>query len=162
MKSIITTLVLIFVTAVTTAQQHTVSISDFESVDNTSWKGTLTYKDYQSGEQETIDATMQFKIDNDKIISTVQYTYEPNKNHKSTIKIRKNGTYFGNEKVLQFTETKSSKTLVTTYEGRDNGKKADMFITHVITDTTYTVTKEVSYKDSDEKFTRNTYKYTKL
>ncbi|GGI57320.1 hypothetical protein [Winogradskyella haliclonae] len=161
MKTLFTTCVLLF-TVLSIDAQNTISLSDFESMNNTSWKGTLTYKDYQSGKQQTIDATMQFKIEGDKIISNVQYTYEPSKNHKSSIKIRKNGSYFGNERVLNFTEQNGTKTLVTTYQSRDNGKKANMFITHTITDSTYTVTKEVSYLDNDEKFVRNTYNYTKL
>ena len=74
--------------------QDTIKISDFESINNTSWKGTLTYTDYQTGKLTDVEATMQFKIENDKIITQVQYTYEPSKNYKGTIKIRKNGTYF--------------------------------------------------------------------
>ncbi|TCK69129.1 hypothetical protein DFQ05_0644 [Winogradskyella wandonensis] len=161
MKTLLTTFALLF-TVITINAQDTISLSDFESMNNTSWEGTLTYKDYQSGKQETVDATMQFKIEGDKLISNVQYTYEPSKNHKGSVKIKKNGTYFGNEKVLSFKEENGTKTLVTTYQSRDNGKKADMFITHTLTDSTYTVTKEVSYLDSDEKFVRNTYSYTKL
>ena len=50
------------------------------------------------------DATMQFKIEGDKIVTNVQYTYEPSKNYKGSVKIKKNGTYFGNEKVVRFTD----------------------------------------------------------
>ena len=161
MKTLFTTFALLFAVIAINAQD-TISLSDFESMNNTRWEGTLTYKDYQSGKQETIDATMQFKIKGDKLIRNIQYTYEPNKNNKSTVKIKKNGTYFGNEKVLNFTEENGTKILITTYKSRDNGKKADIFITHTLTDSTYTVTKEVSYLDSEEKFVRNVYSYTKL
>lgn len=161
MKTLFTTFTLLL-TVITINTQNNISLSDFESLNNTSWKGTLTYKDYQSGKQETIPCTMQLKIEGGKIVFNQQYTYEPNKNNRSSVRIKKNGTYFGNEKVLSFTKENGTKTLVTIYQSRDNGKKADMFITHILTDSTYTVTKEVSYLDSDEKFVRNTYSYTKI
>ena len=146
MKTLLTTITLLFVTLFTNAQ-NTIQLSDFESVNNTNWKGELTYKDYQSGKQETIPCTMQLKIEGDKIVFNQQYTYEPNKNNKSSVKVKKNGTYFGNERVVSFTEDTKSNTLVTMYRGRDNGKKADMYVTRVLTDSTYIVTKEVKYLD---------------
>ena len=161
MKTLFTTLSILFVGLAIYAQD-TIKISDFESINNTYWEGTLTYKDYQSGELSTVDATMQFKIENDKIMTQVQYTYEPSKNYKGAIKIRKNGTYFGDEKVLSFTDDNGTKTLVTTYRGKDDNRKADMFMTHILTDTTYSVSKEVVYVDTKERLIRNTYNYTKI
>ncbi|MBV7267592.1 hypothetical protein [Winogradskyella luteola] len=161
MKTLFTTISILCL-VLTANAQDTIKLSDFESIDNTNWKGTLTYTDYQSGELETIDATMQFKIDGDKIKTSVQYTYEPNKNYNGSVKIRKNGTYFGNEKVVSFTEDNGTKVLVTTHRGKDDNRKADMYITHTLTDTTYIVSKEVVYLDTKERLTRNTYNYTKI
>ena len=138
------------------------SPSDFESMNNTSWKGKLTYKDYQSGKQETIPSTMNLKIEGDKIIYSVQYDYEPNKNNISKVKIKKDGTVFGNEKVISFTEENGTKTLVTMYQGKDNGEKADMYVTRVLTDSTYSATKEVQIEGSETRFVRNKYEYTKI
>ena len=161
MKTLFTTVALLL-TVITITAQNTISLSDFKRINNTSWKGELTYKDYQSGKQETIPCTMQLKIEKDKIIFNQQYTYESNKNNKSTVKIKKNGRYFGNEEVISLTKENGKETLVTRYSGKDNGKKANMYVTRVLTDTTYTVTKEVVYLDSDERFIRNRYNYTKL
>ncbi|WP_299525831.1 hypothetical protein [Winogradskyella sp.] len=161
MKTLFTTLS-IFLVGLTFYAQDTIKLSDFESINNTSWEGTLTYKDYQSGELSTVDATMQFKIEGDKIITQVQYTYEPSKNYKGSIKITKNGTYFGDEKVLSFTEDNGTKILVTTYRGKDDNRKADMYLTHTMTDSTYSVSKEVVYLDTKERILRNTYNYTKI
>ncbi|WP_157957300.1 hypothetical protein [Winogradskyella tangerina] len=155
------TIVLLCIGSMISAQD-TIKISDFESINNTSWKGTLTYTDYQTGKLTDVEATMQFKIENDKIITQVQYTYEPSKNYKGTVKIRKNGTYFGNEKVVSFTEDNGMKTLVTTYTGKDDNRKADMILTHKLTDSTYSVTKEVVYLDTKERLIRNTYNYKKI
>lgn len=161
MKHLFTTLALLFVTFFTNAQD-TVQLSDFESIHNTNWKGKLTYKDYQSGKQETIPSTMNLKIENDKIIYSIQYGYEPNKNNVSKVKIKKNGTVFGNEKVISFTEDNGTKTLVTMYQGRDNEDKADMYMIRVLTDNTYTVTKEVQIEGSKMRFVRNKYEYNKI
>ena len=160
MKTLFTIIVLAF--GLIVQAQDTIKLSDFESLNNTSWKGTLTYTDYQTGKLTDVDATMQFKIENDKIITNVQYTYEPSKNYKGSVKIKKNGTYFGNEKVLSFTNVNGTKTLVTTYRGKDDNRKADMYLTHVMTDSTYSVTKEVVYVDTEERLIRNTYNYIKI
>jgi len=161
MKTLFTTSVLLFAILFTNAQ-NTIQLSDFESMNNTNWKGYLSYKDYQSGKQETIPSTMNFKIESDKIVYSVQYVYEPNKNNISKVKIKKDGTVFGNEKVISFTEENGSKTLVTMYKGKDNGKKADMYVTRVLTDSTYSATKEVQLEGSNARFIRNKYEYTKI
>ncbi|WP_422104137.1 hypothetical protein [Winogradskyella sp.] len=160
MRTLLTTLMLSI--GLMIHAQDTIKLSDFESMNNINWKGTLTYKDYQSGKLTDVDATMQFKIDGDKIVTQVQYTYEPNKNYKGSIKIKKNGTYFGNEKVLSFSEDNGTKILVTTYRGKDDNRKADMYLTHTMTDSTYSVSKEVVYLDTKERLLRNTYNYIKI
>ena len=160
MKTLFTALCL-FIFTINSIAQVSLKISDFQIIDNTIWKGQLTYKDYQSGELTSIATTMQIKIEGEKLISNVQYTYEPNKNNKSSVKLKKNGTYFGNEKVLSNTLKNGIRTFVTTYGGRDNGKKAIMFITRQFNYNSYTVIKEVQLKGSDERFMRNTYEFTK-
>lgn len=161
MKHLITTCCTLFVLITLTAQ-NTIKLSDFDYLKDTSWKGTLTYMDYQSGELVTIDTTMQLDIENDKIVSNIQYTYEPNKNNRSTVKIKQTGTYFGSEKVVSFNNDNGTITLVTTYQGKDNGKNADMYITRTMTSSTYTVSKKVVYKDTKEELIRNRYSYTKI
>lgn len=162
MKVLFTTTLCLFLFLISSNAQDTLKISDFEILNNTSWKGKLTYKDYQSGKPNSIDATMQIKIDGEKITSHVQYTYEPHKNNRSSVKINKNGTYYGNEKIVSNTLKNGTRTFVTTYEGKDGGKKARMFMTHQFNNTTYKVTKEVQFNNSDLRFIRNTYDFTKL
>lgn len=142
--------------------QDALNISDFEILNQTNWEGQLTYKDYQSGKMTSIDATMQIAISGDKITSKIQYTYEPNKNNTSSVKIKKNGTYYGNEKIIDNTMTAGTRTFVTTYDGRDNKKKATMYITHQFSESIYKVMKEVQYHDSNERFVRNTYEFNRI
>jgi len=161
MKHLFTTLCL-FLISLNCNAQNTIELADLEILNNTSWEGKLTYKDYQSGKLNTIDATTQIKIDGEKVIYNVQYTYEPNKNNKSSVKIKKNGTYFGNEKVVSNTIENGTRTIVTSYQGKDNGKKATIFMTRQFNNTLYKETKEVQLKGSEERFVRNTYEFTKL
>ncbi|WP_299114200.1 hypothetical protein [uncultured Winogradskyella sp.] len=161
MKTLLTSLCLCIFSLIVNAQD-TLKLSDFEILNNTSWEGKLTYKDYQSGELRSVEATTQIKIEGDKIVYNLQYTYEPHKNDKSSVKIKKNGTYYGNEKVISNTIENGTRTFVTSYEGKDNGKKATMYITRKFNNTTYKVTKEVQFKNSNQRFVRNTYEFTKL
>lgn len=161
MKTLFTTIAIALL-VFTIQAQDTIKLSDFEILNNTSWSGTLTYKDYQSGELTSIEATTQIKIEGEKIAYNLQYTYEPNKNNKSSVKIKKNGTYFGNERVIRNTLEHTTRTLVTSYQGKDDGKKATLYITRIFNDTSYTVTKEVQFKGTADRFVRNTYKFTKI
>ncbi len=142
--------------------QASVQISDLEPLNNTNWKGLLTYTDYQSGELKDAETTLQIKIENNTVKSNIQYTYEPNKNNKSSVKLKKNGTYYGNEKVIENTYDKGLRTIKTMYEGKDDNRPATMYITHTFNDDTYTVTKFVAYKNSKESLIRNTYKFKKI
>ncbi|MFP4846221.1 hypothetical protein [Winogradskyella sp. PE311] len=161
MKTLLNTISL-FLLVLTLNAQDTIKLTDFEDFNNTSWTGTLTYKDYQSGKLSHVETTMQVKIEGEKIIYNVQFTYEPNKNNKSSVKIKKNGTYYGNEKVEQNTLENGTRTVVTSYKGKDNGKKATMYITRQFNNKIYKETKEVQITGSNERFVRNTYEFTKL
>ncbi|WP_299336343.1 hypothetical protein [uncultured Psychroserpens sp.] len=161
MKTLITTLIAVLMTIVSNAQEP-LHISNFNMLNNTSWEGQLTYKDYQSGNQRSVDTKMQIEIKGDRLITNIQYTYEPKKNNSSSVKLKKNGTYFGNERIISNTLDNGIRTFITTYKGRDNGKKATMYITHQFSQHAYKVTKEVQYDHSNERFIRNTYQYLKL
>jgi len=161
MNNLFTTLALICFTLFANAQD-TIAMSDFETLNNTSWKGSLTYKDYGSGKQETIPSKLQIKIENNKIKWSIQYDYEPNKNNMSSVKIKKNGTYYGSEKVVSNTMENGVRTIITTYRGRDNGTKATFFNIHKFDANNYSSTKEVQLKGTTERFIRNTYSFKKI
>jgi len=161
MKTAITTIITFFF-ALTLQAQDTIKLSDFNNLNNTSWTGTLTYKDYQSGKQQTIDSKMQIHIENGKVKTSIQYVYEPSKNYTSNVKIKKNGTYYGSQKIESNTYENGTRTIVTTYKGRDNNKKATMFITYKFNDANFSTTKEVVFDGTTERFIRNTYVFTKL
>ena len=161
MKTLLTTFSIIIIT-LTSCAQTSVEISDFEILNNRSWEGTLTYTDYQSGKPTDVDATLQITLKNNTVKTAIQYTYEPNKNIKSSVKLKKNGTYYGNERIIENTFENSYRTIKTTFEGKDDNRDATMTITYKFNEDTYTITKFVAYKGSDESLIRNTYKFKKI
>ena len=161
MKTLFTTLCPVLFIFISIAQ-NTVQLSDFEVLNHTSWKGVLTYKDYQSGELSSISTTAQIEFIKEKIIYNIQYTYEPHKNNKSSVTIKKNGTYLGNENVVSNVLENGTRTIITTYKGKDNGKNATMYLTRKFNSTSYTETKEVQLERFGERFVRSTYVLTKL
>lgn len=152
-----------FITFQTSNAQATISLDDYNVLNNSSWEGTLTYLDYQSGELVPVATTMQMKITDKEIEQNIQYTWEPNKNVQAKTKIKKNGTYLGQQKVLsKIIKEDGTIQLMTSAEGNDDDKKATMFFTYEFNATHYKVTKEVQFEGSDERFMRNTYDYKKL
>ena len=142
--------------------QNKITMSDLEPLNNSEWTGMLTYLDYQSNKLVDIETTLQIKIKDNKVISNMQYIYEPKKNNKSVVKINKNGTYYGNEKIVSNLLENNERIITTTYDGLDDSKKARIFITHTFTDKIYTVSKKVIFKASGDSLIRNTYKFKKI
>lgn len=161
------TLLTIFVLTITIinsseAQDVTVSIEDFEVLNNTKWVGELMYVNYADGQEVILQTTMQIQVTKNKIIMSTQYGNEPEANSKNSIKLKKNGTYLGPEKIIKKTQLENGSTkIVTVYEGRDANKPATLYITYLLNNNTFSMTKEVVFKDGSEKFIRNSYMYTK-
>ena len=161
MKTLIITISMLFIAAISLAQS-TVSINDFEILNNTNWKGTLTYLDYQSGKTVPVSTTMQIGVTDKAIEQDIQYTWEPNKNVRTKTKIKKNGRYLGKQKVIsKIIKEDGTVILLTSYEGKDDNKKATMFFTYEFNNNNYKVTKEVQFDGSNERFMRNNYNYKK-
>lgn len=104
--------------------QVTISTNDFEILDNTTWKGSLTYIDYQSAKPTDVATTMQIRITDMTIEQDVQYVWEPDKNVKSRTKVKKNGRFLGNQKVVsKIVRDDGSMQIITMAKGKDDGKK---------------------------------------
>lgn len=145
------------------AAQNNISIKDFKILDNTTWEGNLTYKNYSDGKQVSIPTTTQFSITEKAIETSLQYTYEPDRNIKSKTRINKNGRFLGNEEVVdKVVQPNGSFKITTRYEGKDDNKKALIFMTYQLNDDEYSVTKEVQFMDTEERFVRHKYQYTKI
>ncbi|MDB4292480.1 hypothetical protein N9954_03680 [Maribacter sp.] len=143
--------------------QVSINISELEFLDKTSWSGSLMYVNYGDGKEVTLRTTMQIEIKGDKIVMNMQFTDEPGANSKSNIKLKKDGTYFGDEKIIERTNLEDGTLkIVTTFEGDDNNKPATMLKTYLIGKNEFSITKKVNFKNSDEALVRNRYTYSKV
>ena len=143
--------------------QATVELSDINILNNTKWEGNLMYVDYSSGEETVLQTKMQLTLKGNKIFMSTQYNNEPKANSKGVIKLRKGGTYFGKEKVIEKSQQENSiLKIVTMFEGKDNNKRATIYKTYLFNEKIYSVTKEIQLKDTKGKFIRNKYSYTRI
>lgn len=160
-----TTLILLFNLVFTTilVGQTTVSIADIQTLDNTSWTGNLMYINYLDGQPVNLRTTMQIEIKGNQIIMRTQFTDEPGANSKSSIKLKKGGSYFGSEKIIERTKLKDGTLkIVTTFKGKDDNKSASMFKIYLIGENDFSITKTVIFENSQEQLVRNKYTYLKV
>lgn len=161
MKTITSMLIALFLNGL--SAQNTISKSDFENLDKTSWRGNLMYVNYGDGKEVNLRTTMQIEVAGNEFTMKTQYTDEPSANGEGSIKISADGTYLGEEKIVEkIALDGGGLKLVTRYTGSDNNRAAIMTKTYLITNSSFSITKEVSYEDSKEVLVRNRYTYTKL
>ncbi|WP_420573282.1 hypothetical protein [Kordia sp.] len=161
MKTIIAFFISIAISSFAQAQQK-VSISDFESLHNTNWTGEIMYINYSDNKEVTLPTTLHIQTKNNKIVFNINYTTEQSANSKNTLKIKKDGIYLGNEKIIRVQKSADGSTEIETmYEGQDNNKEATIYNTYFFNDTQLSMKKEVVFKDTSEKFVRNKYTYKK-
>lgn len=161
MKTIITSILICILS--TLNAQTKVDISDFEILNNTNWKGTLTYKNYSDGKNVTLPTTLHITLKKNKVITETKFPEEPKANSKYGVKIKKNGTYYGDEQVLSKKVLPNGSIKISTfYKGKDNNKKAKMYKTYTFNGNSFSVLKEVQYLGSEERFMRNKQVYKRI
>ncbi|WP_298420685.1 hypothetical protein [uncultured Kordia sp.] len=163
MKTIISVLIVLIMSTFAQAQEQKITIADFESLHNTSWTGELMYVNYSDNKEVTLPTMLKLEVKKNKIIFNTKYTTEESANNKSSLKIKKGGTYIDNQQIMKVVRSKNgSIEIETTYKGKDDNKDATIYITYFFNSTTLSMKKEVEFKDVSGKFIRNQYTYTKL
>ncbi len=138
------------------AQQTTLNIEDLIFLDNTRWKGTLMYVNYSDGKEVDISKELKITIQGNKLIMENTYPNEPKANTRQAIKLRKNGAYFGKEKISSVDKQSNDNfTIRTKTIGKDNGVKAFLIKTYTIASETLMIAKEVQVLGSSRIFLRN-------
>jgi len=162
MKTIVSIMISLCVLSTVNAQTK-IEISDFEILNNSKWIGTLMYKNYSDGKEVTLQTTMTIYLKKNSVITEIKFPAEPKANSNNSVKIRKKGTYFGDEKVIKKEYLKNGIIkIITFYIGNDNGKKAKMYNTYLFNKNSFSITKEVEYIDSKEKLIRNKQTYKRI
>ena len=162
MKTVFTIIISICLLSNVKAQTR-VETSDFEILNNTNWKGTLMYKNYSDGKEVILQTTMFIIVKKNKVITEIKFPGEPKANSKYRIKLKKKGTYFGDEKIVsKYVLSNGALKIMTTYNGNYNNKKAIMFKTYLFNKDSFSITKEVQYENSEDKFIRNKQTYKRI
>jgi hypothetical protein len=131
-----------------------------------SWKGSLTYLDYNSGKPYTMPANIDVEQLQGGNQFVVVYTYpdEPKANSKDTFLISDNGKSFNGAPITKKQQLKKGGLIFTTeLNGQDGNDNKKAILKHI-----YTIQKNIFINRKEVKFTngkkwtlRNEYRFTK-
>lgn len=140
--------------------------ADVERVTGPGWTGTLTYRDYSSGERTTIASAQQLT----RLAGTgpdarwewrVTYPREPQANGADTVTLSADGRRFrGAEVTSREVLPDGTVQLVTETDGRDNDRPARLRIVYRFGARAASMQKLVRYAGGDF-FERNIYAWTR-
>lgn len=134
----------------------------FSLLTSDNWKGKLTYKDYQSGKEVDIPAAMKIKLVKENEIS-LEYIYpdEPHMNNTSKAKLDLEKKKLEGHDIKSIENENGTVTIIAEYQGKDNGKKADIRLTYSISENQFSMKKEYKGKDTENFKLRNIYSFSR-
>lgn len=155
--------------------------ADLDRLTGAPWAGTLTYRDYGTGKETTIESTLEVvkapglaEIGNDFADAGVRpgwefrigYPREPKANSSFVVRISPDGkrlqTDRSDETVTSRIEMPDGALLLTTEErGMDNERPAVLQFLYAISQTSFSMTKRVRPEGEPEFFDRNKYRWSR-
>jgi uncharacterized membrane protein YphA (DoxX/SURF4 family) len=131
-KPALSLLLILFCSLQANAQQPAIQQEDIRKIEG-SWKGVLTYKDYQNGKEVMIPCNLEVKLKDDMRQLQMAYDYPEERSHNNKDQVR-----------------------ITS-----NGKPAIIKQIIEISDSSFIMTKVVQYMTSGETVQRNQYRWKK-
>ena len=131
-----------------------------------SWKGSLTYLDYNSGKPYTMPANTNIyliKGMNSLLIEMI-YPDEPKANSKDTLLINEERTIFGEAKIISRNSlADGSIQIITEVNGKDgnDNKNALLRKTYTFNKNIFTNRKDIKFEGTTEWIKRHEYSYTR-
>jgi hypothetical protein len=142
--------------------------SDFDTLVDHRWTGTLTYLDYTSGKNTTIRSTLRVRTDKPSSgIWSIAFGYddEPHANAASELRLIDDGTSIKNgntvERVLSRAQSLEAIEIVTEHAGTDDNKPATIRKTYRIGAKVFSITKRVKFAGSIDFIQRHEYRWTR-
>jgi hypothetical protein len=131
-----------------------------------SWKGSLTYLDYQSGKPYTMPANANISTlpNSNNLLMEMIYPNEPKANGKDTLMVNEGLTSFdGYPIVSRKTLADGSVEIITKHNGKDGNDNKNAIIrkTYTIGKNKFVNRKDVQFEGTTEWIKRNEYSYTK-
>jgi hypothetical protein len=162
-KPALSLLLILFCSLQANAQQPAIQQEDIRKIEG-SWKGVLTYKDYQNGKEVMIPCNLEVKLKDDMRQLQMAYDYpeERSHNNKDQVRITSNGTRINGEKLVERTvDANGNVKLIIEMRGQDGSKPAIIKQIIEISDSSFIMTKVVQYMTSGETVQRNQYRWKK-
>ena len=166
-KSLLFAFVILQAACAGVATDHTVdaqtgpvaSLEDFRIAAGSGWKGHLSYLDYSSKALSKIPVEIQLDEPNGRaLVYSIRYPGETQYNSREKIKLSRDGRKLNGGLIVARTRNDNGDlTLVTTYQGEDNNRRADIRETYTIGSTAFSISKEVRFEGESDYFLRNEY-----
>lgn len=128
------------------------------------WKGTLTYRDFKSAKDVTMPCTLNLEVKKNGKDLVMNYAYPDNAgwNSSDNVSISADGRSINGEKIKSRKKLDDGNIeIIIESKGQDGSTPAT--IQQIITfgPSTFTLTRQVQYMTTGEKFMRNQYKWTR-
>lgn len=135
------------------------SLEDFRVAAGSGWKGHLSYLDYSSEALSEIPVEIQVDEPSGRtLVYSIRYPGEMQHNSREKIKLSRDGRRLNGGLIIARTRNDNGGlTLVTTYQGKDNNRRADIRVTYAIGSAAFSISKEVRFEGESDYFLRNRY-----
>ena len=142
------------------AGEARVVAADIDALTGAPWVGTLTYLDYTSGKQTTIDSSLMVQRVEGQTAWTfgIGYQKEPHADATEVVKLSSDGRMLGDETVIsRQTLDAGGVVIVTQMRGEDNQRPATLRFEYRIEARRVSKRKVVEFGGSEAPFQRHVY-----
>lgn len=128
------------------------------------WIGSLSYLDYSSNKEVSIDCNLNAKVVTNKNAVNLSYVYpqEMNYNSSDLVKITQQGTHLDNSKIIEKKyDADGVLYLVTEEKGKDDNRPATIQYVITISAQAFSIAKMVKFEGQQTFFRRNVYSWNR-
>jgi hypothetical protein len=135
------------------------SAEDFRVVAGSGWIGHLSYLDYSSEALSKIPVEIQIDEPNGRTLDyAIKYPGETQYNSREKIELSRDGRKLNDGLIIARKQNDNGDLiLVTTYQGKDDNRRADIRVTYTIGSTAFSIAKEIRFEGESDYFLRNQY-----
>jgi hypothetical protein len=135
------------------------SAEDFRVVVGGGWNGHLSYLDYSSEALSKIPVEIEIDEPSGRALGySIKYPGEMQYNSREKINLSRDGRRLnGGLIVARKRNENGDLVLVTTDQGTDDNRRADVRVTYVIGSTAFSISKEIRFEGENDYFLRNQY-----
>jgi len=156
----LTFVIALFLTSLSYSQ-NTIQPSELDVLIG-SWEGSLTYIDYGTNKPFSMPANVAIEKGKNEyqLLLAISYPKETNANSKDKIRLSKDGNKINKIAITSIERLEDgTTTIITNYDGKDNGKKAKIRNIYTLSNSVFNIRKEVKFDANQDWMMRSEYKY---